>query len=436
MAGVIGRVRTSELAAHVGEKVTAAGWLHTRRRLGGVTFAILRDGWGLCQLVSQGGNSLPDVATESVVTATGVVIAEPKAPGGVELHDCTWQLISPAETPPLTLGKRELRAAQATLLDMAAVSLRHPTRRCVFRVAAAMIETFRQTLRDMAFTEIATPKILGGATEGGANAFRLDYFGRPAFLAQSPQLYKQMLVGVFERVFEVGPVFRAEPHDTTRHLNQYTSLDAEMGFIVDHQDVMALVESVVVNMVEGAEECARFLELTGQLSVGWQQLLQRPFPSIPFWEAQRLIQTRFGRDVTGEDDLSPQDERDLGQWARDEYNSDFLFVTGYPLRKRPFYTYPDPNHPGYSNSFDLLFRGVEIVTGGQRLHTYADYVNALTDRGINPTPFEGYLQAFRYGMPPHGGFGMGLERFVTQLLGLANVREAALFPRTMTRLEP
>ncbi|WP_324715326.1 aspartate--tRNA(Asn) ligase [Carboxydochorda subterranea] len=416
------RVCTSQLGAHVGERVTVAGWLHARRRLGGLTFILIRDGWGLCQLTVEGRDPLEGVENESVVAATGTVVAAPEAPGGIELRDGTTTVISPAEAPPLTLSKRELRASLPTQLDLAAISLRHPARRRVFQVAAAMVAAFRETLRGRAFTEIFTPKVLGGASEGGANVFALDYFGRRAFLAQSPQLYKQIMVGVFERVFEVGPVFRAEPHETTRHLNQYTSLDAEMGFITDHRDVMAVVEEVVAAMVAaaGAQE----------------QGVRRPFPTVAFWEAQEIIHSAFGRDVRGEEDLSPQDERDLGQWAKAEFGSDFLFVTGYPLAKRPFYTQPDPNHPGDSNSFDLLFRGLEIVTGGQRLHRYADYLAALEARGMAAAPLEWYLLAFRHGMPPHGGFAIGLERFAAQLLGLANVREAALFPRDMSRLQP
>ncbi|MEW6046442.1 MAG: aspartate--tRNA(Asn) ligase [Bacillota bacterium] len=434
------RVRSTELAAHVGERVHVAGWLHARRRLGGITFTLLRDGWGICQLVSEGDEPLPGVANESVVSAAGVVAAAPQAPGGVELRDCTFQVIAPAELPPIDLSKRALRAELSTQLDLAALSLRHPSRRLAFGVSAAMVAAFRDTLTRHGFTEIFTPKLIGGASEGGANVFALDYFGRRAYLAQSPQLYKQMMVGVFERVFEVGPVFRAEPHNTLRHLNQYTSLDAEMGFIADHRDVMAVVEEVVVAMAAaGVAALESFGAPARSRAVreGWDApVWRRPFPAVAFWEAQEIIRERFGRNVRGEQDLSPQDERDLCLWARSEHGSDFLFVTGYPLAKRPFYTHPDPEHPGYTNSFDLLFRGLEIVTGGQRLHRYADYLRALEERGMAREPLRGYLLAFRHGMPPHGGFAIGLERLTARLLGLANVREATLFPRDVDRLEP
>lgn len=409
----------------MGRRVTVAGWLHARRRLGGLTFVVIRDGWGLCQLTVEGPDPFSGVENESVVTATGTVVATPAAPGGMELRECTTRVLCPADPPPLVLGKREVRASLPTRLDLAALSLRHPERRQAWLVAAAMAEAFRATLRRLGFTEIFTPKVLGGASEGGANVFTLDYFGRRAFLAQSPQLYKQIMVGVFERVCEVGPVFRAEPHETTRHLNQYTSLDAEMGFIADHRDVMAVVEEAVLAMVVAGGEPARA-----------EVAVRRPFPSVPFWEAQEIIRTRFGRDVRGEEDLSPQDERELGEWARAEWGSDFLFVTGYPLAKRPFYTHPDPQHPSYSNSFDLLFRGLEVVTGGQRLYRYHDYLAALEARGLEATPLAWYLLAFRHGMPPHGGFAIGLERMVAQFLGVANVREVALFARDVNRLEP
>jgi nondiscriminating aspartyl-tRNA synthetase len=282
------------------------------------------------------------------------------------------------------------------------------------------------------FTEVFTPKLVATATEGGANVFGVDYFGSTAYLAQSPQLYKQILVGVFERVFEVGPVFRAEPHDTPRHLNQYTSLDVELGFIVDHRDVMALVERVIGGMLANVAESTDELELLRiQLPI-----LDGQIPVIDFTEALALIQSATGEDVAGELDLAPAHERWLGDWALDEHASEFLFVSGFPLYKRPFYTHPDPDRPGQTNSFDLLFRGLELVTGGQRLHRHADYLEALAQRGMDPAGFEGYLEAFEHGMPPHGGFALGLERWVARLVGAANVRETTLFPRDLHRLIP
>src|SRR5258708_1358716 len=282
-------------------------------------------------------------------------------------------------------------------------------------------------------TLFRSPKIVAAATESGATVFRLDYFGRPAYLAQSPQLYKQILVGVYERVYEVGPVFRAEPHDTTRHLNEYVSLDAEMGFIRDHFDVMALLRDTIAGILAAlAAGCPAELVLVGVALPPVPDAI----PHIHFAEAQELILRLHGVDVRGEPDLSPQDERWLGEWARAEHDSDLLYVTGYPTKKRAFYTAPDPARPEYSNSFDLLLRGTEPVSGSQRLHRYEDYLAVLAERGLSPEPFAGYLEAMRYGMPPHGGFAIGLEPLLMQLTRVPSIKLATLFPRDVHRLAP
>jgi nondiscriminating aspartyl-tRNA synthetase len=263
--------------------------------------------------------------------------------------------------------------------------------------------------------------------------FAIDYFGRAAYLAQSPQFYKQAMVGVFERVYETGPVFRAEPHDTPRHLSEYVSLDAELGFIADHADVMMVAREALAGMLTGvegrAQEAAAFLRLD-------LPRVPEQVPAVHFADAQAMIGAATGENLEGEPDLAPAHERWLGDWARREHGSDFLFVTGYPMAKRPFYTHPDPARPEFSNSFDVLFRGLELITGGQRLHRYEDYLDALAARGEDPLAYESYLQAFRYGMPPHGGFAIGLERWVSRLTGAANVRETTLFPRDRNRLTP
>jgi nondiscriminating aspartyl-tRNA synthetase len=303
----------------------------------------------------------------------------------------------------------------------------------VFRVAAASIAGFRGALDGLGFAEIQTPKIVASATESGANVFAIDYFGRAAYLAQSPQFYKQAMVGVFERVYETGPVFRAEPHDTPRHLSEYVSLDAELGFIVDHGDVMVVAREAVAGMLAGVERRAR--DAAALLRIELPRVPEQ-IPVIQFSEAQTMIAAATGEDLADEPDLAPAHERWLGEWARREHDSDFVFVTGYPMVKRPFYTHPDPARPQFSNSFDLLFRGLELVTGGQRLHRYEDYVAALGARGEDPLAYESYLQAFRYGMPPHGGFAIGLERWVSRLTGATNVRETTLFPRDRARLMP
>ncbi len=406
------RILTNELAAHAGEHVTLAGWVHARRDLGSVAFVLLRDRSGLAQIVL---DEPLELQPESVVEVDGTAVAAPQAPRGIELHAPVFRVLATAASPPpLELRRPQLKETLPTILDHAPLALRHPRQRAPFEIAAASLHGFRAVLDGLDFTEISTPKIVASATESGANVFALDYFGRRAYLAQSPQFYKQTMVGVFERVYETGRVFRAEPHDTARHLSEYTSLDAEIGFVSDHFDVMAVARAAVAGMVEAVRELApRAVEL---LEV---ELPQVP-PAIPW--------LHFADSGVDDVDLAPADERRLC-----EEHGDFVFITGFPMAKRPFYTHPEPGRSQYSNSFDLLFRGMEIVTGGQRLHRYEDYVAAL---GGATAPYESYLQAFRYGMPPHGGFALGLERWVARLVGAANVRETTLFPRDLNRLTP
>jgi nondiscriminating aspartyl-tRNA synthetase len=431
---MISRVLAADLPRHVGEQVRIAGWLHRRRELKSVTFLIVRDRSGLAQAVRPADESPPGLPEETVIQVVGTVAASAQAPGGAEITDpVVTPLSGPAAPPPFDLYRPSVTASLPTILDHAPTTLRHPVLRAGFEIAAASVAGFREALDGLGFTEVHTPKIVESATESGANVFGIDYFGRPAYLAQSPQFYKQALVGVFERVFEVGPVFRAEPHDTARHLAQYTSLDAELGFIADHHDVMEVLRDAVAGMAASAGRRARSaLDLLGVQAPE----VPRRIPEIRFADAQELIARHAGRDPRGEPDLAPADEQWLGEWARREHGSDFLFVTGYPMAKRPFYTHPDPARPGYSNGFDLLFRGMELVTGGQRLHRHADYLAALAERGEDPRPYAGYLQVFEHGMPPHGGFAIGLERWTARLTGAANVREVTLFPRDLHRLRP
>lgn len=431
------RTWTSDLRRHVGERVLLEGWLHHRRRLANRTFLLVRDARGIAQAVVEDqdlADFLNGLWHESVLAVEGIATATPQAPGGVEIAGPRVTVLAePEHAPLLDLFPPVLSAQLPTQLDHAALALRHPRRRAGFQVAAASAEGFRRTLLTRDFVEVHTPKIVGSATEGGANTFRIDYFGRPAFLAQSPQLYKQALVGVFERVFEVGPAFRAEPHDTPTHLNEFVSLDVEMGFVRDHFTVMGLLRDVLAGMVAAVrEEAAGAVEL---LSIALPEV-PAEIPWLHFTEAMGLIERNTGEDLSGEEDLARAQEAWLGEWGSREHGSDFLFVTGYPMAKRPFYTHPDPRRPRFSNSFDLLFRGLELLTGGQRLHRYPDYLAALGARGIDPAPFGGYLEAFKYGMPPHGGFAIGLERWVARLVGAANIRETALFPRDLTRLAP
>jgi nondiscriminating aspartyl-tRNA synthetase len=415
-----------------GTRVSVAGWIHRRRSLATVTFLVLRDRTGLVQVVMKEPEALAQVAAlgeETVVAVTGTVAANPSAPGGVEIVEPTvTPLTDPAETPPVELWRPTLNASLPTLLDHAPVTLRHPRSRAAWQVASASMQGFRAALTADGFTEVQTPKLVGVSTESGANVFTVDYFGRPAYLAQSPQLYKQMLVGVFERVFEVGPVFRAEPHDTVRHIAEYVSLDAELGFIEDHHDVLAVLRSALAGMVEAVRrEAGRAAELLDvRLPVVPDEI-----PVVHFAEALELVGA-----PADEPDLAPEHERALSAWAEQAHGSEFLAVEGYPMRKRPFYTHPQPDDERWSNSFDVLFRGLELTTGGQRLHRYADYRKALAATGQGAEAYAGYLQAFRHGMPPHGGFAIGLERWVARLTGAANIRQVRLFPRDLHRIAP
>ncbi|CUR56759.1 Aspartyl-tRNA synthetase [metagenome] len=417
---------TSLATAEPGSTVTLEGWVHRRRELARVTFLVLRDRSGLAQVVLPAGTDVPP--EETVVRVTGTATANTQAPGGVEVTGAVVEpLTEPAATPPVELWRPALDASLPTLLDHAPVLWRHPAQRARWELAAASLRGFRATLDGLGFTEITTPKFVESATESGANVFAVDYFGRPAYLAQSPQFYKQQLVGVFERVYEVGPVFRAEPHDTVRHLAEYRSLDVELGFIRDHRDVLAVLREVLAGMVASVSSCQDAVARTGaRLPVVPEEI-----PVVHFAEALELVGA-----PADEPDLAPEHERALGAWALAEHGSDFLAVEGYPMAKRPFYTHPQTDDERYSRSFDLLFRGLELVTGGQRLHRASAYDEAIRGRGEDPADYAAYLQAFRHGMPPHGGFAIGLERWVGRLVEATNIREVTLFPRDLHRLSP
>jgi nondiscriminating aspartyl-tRNA synthetase len=429
------RTLTADLpcyAPRAGETVRISGWVHRRRRLSGLAFVVVRDRSGMAQVVVRDPVTLAHVdelTEETTVDVVGLVSTNPQAPGGVELVDPVFTaLTDAAATAPIELWRPTISAGLPTLLDHGQVTWRHPRQLATWGLAAASLHGFRRTLDELGFTEVQTPKLVETATESGANVFEVDYFGRPAYLAQSPQFYKQMCVGMFERVYEVGPVFRAEPHDTVRHLAEYVSLDVELGFIRDHRDVIAVLRDLLAGMVAAVRErAATAVELLGAAVPD----VPAEIPVIHFRDALELVGAR-----ADEPDLAPAHERALGAWALDEHGSDFLAVEGYPLAKRAFYTHPQPDEPQWSNSFDLIFRGLELVTGGQRLHRYDDYVRALSARGEQLGPYEGYLDTFRYGMPPHGGFAIGLERWVGRLLEAENIRQVTLFPRDLHRLSP
>ncbi|MDU3681014.1 MAG: aspartate--tRNA(Asn) ligase [Flavonifractor plautii] len=410
--------------------VTLHGMVHALRDLGGVTFLTLRTREGLVQCVCP--RRPEGVREECAVSVSGVLRPEPRAPGGAELAEARFTVLSrPAAPPPVPLSKKS-SLSMDTDLSLRPVTLRAPRARAVFRIQAAVCRAFREFLQGEGFTEIHTPKLGQAGAEGGSSQFRLDYFGRKAVLAQSPQLYKQAMVGVFERVYEIGPVFRAEKHATQRHLNEYTSLDLEMGFLHSFTDLMALEQGFLRRLVALLRQ-----EYAGELALLGTELPDAEhIPAVRFDEAKRLAAEAYGYAIREPYDLEPEEEQHIGRYAKEVWGSDFVFVTHYPGRKRPFYTMDDPEDPRYTLSFDLLFRGMEITTGGQRIHNYGQQVEKLKARGMEPEDFSGYLLFHKHGAPPHGGLGIGLERLTMQLCGLDNIRRASLFPRDRTRLEP
>ncbi len=436
------RVLIKDLKDHIGEDVMVAGWVSTVRDHGKVAFIVPRDRSGTVQAVASGDyndTALPEAQKlheQWVVELIGEVKERPEKMkkdelnGGLELGIKEVRVLSEAAELPFDMGA-ELNLD--TYLDNLPLMLRSEKASAVFAVQATILKYFRQVLGEQGFTEFQAPAIVGGDAEGGADVFKLEYFkDNIAYLASSPQLYKQIMTGVFERVFTTTKVFRAEKSATTRHLSEYTTIDFEMAFIQNYQDVMAMLEHVIKSIAAGvAEHHADTLELFG---VDLPKIPEH-IPFMKLSEAQEIIKKETGEDCTGEPDLEPSHERFLCEYAARELGSDFIFITHYPVSKRPFYTMEDEADTGFTKSFDLLFRGVEITTGGQRVHDYDMLIQKIKEKGLEPKAFEFYLQAFRYGLAPHGGIGMGLERLTEKFLGIGNVREASLFPRDMNRID-
>ena len=419
-----------------GTEVKLEGAVHIIRDMGEVAFVILRKSEGLVQCVYEEGSvdfPLKDLKEESAVAVTGTVKKEDRAPGGVEVRLQTITVLSePTEPMPLAVNKWKMNTSLEAMLNMRPIALRNVRERAKFRIQEGVVRAFRDFLHSQGFTEIHTPKIGAKGAEGGANIFKLEYFHRPAVLAQSPQFYKQMLVGVFDRVFEVGPVFRAEKHNTKRHLNEYTSLDFEMGYIDGFEDIMAMETGFLQYTMKLLErDYAKELKMLGVTLPNVEQI-----PAVRFDEAKQKVAEKYHRQIRNPYDLEPEEEALIGQYYKEECGADFVFVTHYPSKKRPFYAMDDPADPTYTLSFDLLYHGLEITTGGQRIHDYQMLLDKIEKRGMTTEGMEQYLAVFKYGMPPHGGLGIGLERLTMKLVGEDNVRETTLFPRDLSRLEP
>ncbi|HZJ09995.1 MAG TPA: aspartate--tRNA(Asn) ligase [Trueperaceae bacterium] len=423
-----GRTLVRDLSDNIGASVTLRGWVLTRRDLGGIGFVLLRDRSGVVQCVFE-GVELP--LHESFIEVEGKVVEHPKAPGGVEVAATTLTVLNAASVPPpIELPKEEWLANPDTLLQYRHVSVRSLKSRAALKVKAELVGAFRAFLDERDFTEVFTPKLVSAGAEGGANQFEVDFYGQRAYLAQSPQLYKQMMVGVFERVYETAPVYRAEKSHTNRHLAEYLSLDVEFGPIEDESDVMdleeALLRSMLGTVVAG---CREQFELLG----AEVPAVDAHFPRIELLAAREFVAERYAH-VSGGKDLDPEAERLIGRWAKEEHGSDFVFVTRYPEAARPFYTYPDGD--GLTRGLDLIFRGVEITSGGQRAHRHEVLVAELEKRRMDPSAFADYLEVFKHGMPAHGGFAIGAERLTALLLGIPNIRFARAFPRDSQRLRP
>ncbi|MGE4214950.1 MAG: aspartate--tRNA(Asn) ligase [Anaerotignaceae bacterium] len=418
------------------DTVKTHGMIYSVKDMGDFGFVTLRKRNGLVQCVYNKGISqfnISDLGPEYSIKVEGTIKKDERAPGGFEVHLVNVEVLSkPNEAPAINLSKRKLGVTIEKNIELRPLTLRNNRERAIFKMQEGVVRGFRDFLLNEGFTEIRSPKIVATGAEGGANIFKLDYFGKKAFLAQSPQFYKQMLVGAYERVFEVAPVFRAEKHNTTRHLNEYISLDFEMGFISDFREIMEMETGAIKNMIQLLKsEYERELKI---LNLELPEITE--IPTVKFKDAKEMVATEYGRKIKDPYDLEPEEEQLISKLFKEKYNSDFVFVTHYPVKKRPFYAMDDPADPKYTLSFDLLFRGMEITTGGQRIHNYDDQVAKMISKGLDPADFEGYLMIHKYGMPPHGGLGMGLERLCMKLLDESNVRVASMFPRDMSRLTP
>ncbi|MDP3386044.1 MAG: aspartate--tRNA(Asn) ligase [Eubacteriales bacterium] len=428
------RVLVRDLMELQEKEIRLFGWIHNIKTFKEFSFVYLRDRSGIVQMIVDDEKILSSLKLESSVKASGRVQMNEKAPGGVEIIVSDLEVVGEAKYDllPFTINGIDINASLDKQLDYRTISLRRMDRRAVFKVQQEIVQAYRDFLTKEGFTEIHTPKIIGMETEGGADIFMLDYFGTRAFLAQSPQFYKQMMVGAgFERVFEIGAAYRAEPHSTWRHLNEYMSLDLEMGFIESEEEIMDLEERLIKYMISHLKTaCVEELKIMKAAlpTIG-------TIPRITLSDAQGILLEKFGK-KSPVGNIDAEGEKIFAQYVKDEYDSDFVFLTKYPASKRPLYTMPDDTLEGMTKSFDLIFKGLEITTGGQRIHDYDMLVKSILKSGGKTEDFDFYLESFKYGVPPHGGLAIGLERITMMFLGLDNIRKATLLPRDINRVKP
>lgn len=435
------RTLSSQAAQHIGETITVQGWLHKKRILGGLTFINLRDRRGLIQVVIKDKDEvekLRGLHIGTVLTVSGLVTEEPRAPGGAELHDAVLTVQVPVtEEPPIEIDKPLSHKSDNldTLLEYRVIGLRNLQEAKIFKIRAGLLKFIREFLDDQEFVEINTPKILAGATEGGAEVFSVDYFGKPAVLAQSPQFYKQIMTGVFERVYEIAPAYRAELSATTRHVSEVTMLDIEMGFIEGHKDVLDMVQDMTYHTITKAYEV--FADELKSLNAP-DLVLKPEFPRYTVAEIHAMYTKDTGTDTTQEKDMTPDEEKWICAYAKKHDGCEAVFVTHFPIEAMKFYHMVNPDDPTTVMWADLLFRGLEIATCPQREHHYDKLVEQMKKSGLDPEHpgFKYYLQAFKHGLPAHGGCGFGIDRLVEKTIGLGNVKEAILFPRDINRLTP
>ncbi len=435
------RILSNEVKDHIGQTVHVEGWLHKKRLLGGLTFITVRDRRGLVQVVIQNKDEvekLRGLQIGTVLTVDGLVKEEPRAPGGAELHEAKLEVLVPVtDEPPIEIDKPIQHKADNldTLFEYRALNLRNLQEQKIFKIRASLLRYLREFLTDNEFVEINTPKLLAGATEGGAEVFKLDYFGQEATLAQSPQLYKQMLVGAFERVFEIAPAFRAEPSATTRHMSEVYMLDIEMGFVASHDEVLDMVGDMTSYALRKAyDQHSDDLKALNAPEL----VLADKVPKLTVAEIHAKYSQASGTDTTQEKDLTPDEEKWICDYARKELGSDLVFATHFPVEAMKFYHQVNPDDPTTVMWADLLFRGLEIATCPLREYHYGKLVEQMKKAGIDidAPGYKYYLQAFKYGLPQHGGCGFGIDRLVEKTVGLANVKEATLFPRDINRLAP
>lgn len=429
-------IEAEELKNNIGKEIKIHGSIYKIRKMSDFAFVLLRTKREVVQCIYSAETAhfeLEELVEESCVILTARVVSEERSKTGYELQLLGLEVLSlPEEASPIVINNKRVDTSIENLLNFRAVTLRNEKERAIFKLQEGITCAMREFLSRHNFTEIHTPKIVYAGAEGGANIFRLDYFSREAYLAQSPQFYKQMMVGVYERVYEIAPVFRAEKHDTSRHLNEYTSVDVEMGYISSFEEIMQLETGMLKQIIENLRHnYSHELEL---LKVKLPEITE--IPAVKFVEAKEMVSKAYNREIKDYEDFEPEEEKLLCEFIKKKTGSELVFVTHYPSKKRPFYAMESKENQEETESFDLLFRGLEITTGGQRIHSYREQVEKMERRGMNIELFESYLTAHKYGLPPHGGFGLGLERFTSKLLEQENVRFSTLFPRDINRLVP